>query len=325
VEHFADRLVTRIERTGTPLCVGIDPRLDRLPAAVRKKALKKYGETLEGAAAAIEAFSLAAVDAVAELVPAVKVQNAFFEMYGAPGAAAFARVVAHAREKGLITISDAKRSDIGSTAEAYADAHLGAVRVGKNSLEPVGADAVTVNPYFGIDGVKPFIDRATERGRGVFVLAKTSNPSAGQVQDLANGGRSVAHHVADLVWEWGKDLLGARDYSLVGAVVGATWPEALRKLRAECPRAILLVPGYGAQGGSAADVATAFNEDGLGALVNASRSILYAFSEKRYAEFGEKRFEEAIRAAAEVAAKEIAEAARPHGGVGTHGGEVQGE
>lgn len=314
MEHFADRLIARIEGTGTPLCVGIDPRLDRLPEAVREKALKKHGETLKAAAAAIEAFSFAAIDAVAELVPAVKVQSAFFELCGPPGAAAFARVVARARKKNLIAISDAKRSDIGSTAEAYADAHLGELRVGGARLEPLAADAVTVSPYLGADGVRPFIDRAAEHGRGVFVLVQTSNPSAGEVQDLHDGGRTVALHVADLVWQWGKDLAGRRGYSLAGAVVGATRPESLRKLRGECPRAMLLVPGYGAQGATAADCAAAFNEDGLGAIVNASRSILYAFGEEKYAEFGERRFQDAIRAAAQEAARELAAAARSRTG-----------
>ena len=262
-EHFADRLLAAIERAGSPVCVGIDPRFDRLPDEL------KSGADEPGA---IEAFGLAIVEAVAGVVPAVKPQIAYFERYGSAGFAAYERVVSAARAAGLIVIGDVKRNDIGSTAAAYAEAHLAG---------PDCPDAVTVNGYFGADGLAPFVDAARAAGKGVFVLVRTSNPSAPAVQDFANAaGRKFYEHMAAQVAlaGAGAGLVGRRGYSCVGAVVGATYPDEARRLREIMPAQLFLVPGYGAQGATAADCAAAFKADGTGAIVNASRSVIYAFA-----------------------------------------------
>jgi orotidine-5'-phosphate decarboxylase len=257
-KHFVDRLLVAIERAGSPVCAGIDPVFDRLPGE-----LKGGGEV-----AAIEAFGLAVIEAVAACVPAVKPQIAYFERYGSAGVAAYERVVAAARKAGLIIIGDVKRNDIGSTAEAYAAGHLAR----ENS-----PNAITVNGYLGADGLQPFVDAARDAGKGVFVLVRTSNPSAAAIQDFADAaGKKFYEHIAEQVAAIGagEGLIGQSGYSCVGAVVGATYPDEAARLRQIMPQQIFLVPGYGAQGASAADCAAAFKPDGTGAIVNDIRSAV---------------------------------------------------
>lgn len=286
VSNFADRVVQRVEALRSPVCVGIDPVLSRLPAFIRAEAAARWGETDRGAGAALERFGRLVVDAVAGQVPVVKPQSAFFEAYGAAGVAAFWEVVRYARSRDLLVIGDAKRGDIGSTAEAYADAFFGhADPAATWGAAEQWVDALTVNPYLGSDSLLPLIKRAAGRGAGLFVLVKTSNPSARELQDQPLfSEETVAQQVAKLVEHLSERLLGERGLSALGAVVGATYPQDLVELREWMPRAIFLVPGYGAQGGTAADVAGAFLPGGLGALISASRSVIYAYPEPEVAE-----------------------------------------
>ena len=307
--HFADRLIAAVERARTPLCVGIDPRLDQLPAGMLERHLAAHpGEPLVAAAEALYEFSDRVLAAVAPEVGVVKVQNAFFEQAGAPGFDAFCRTVRRAKALGLVAISDAKRADIGSTSAAYASAHLGVLSVGGAEVEVVGADALTVNPYFGSDGVAPFIEEAVRRGRGIFVLVKTSNPSSVELQDLRSGSRPVYERLADRVWEWARAHLGESGYSAVGAVVGATFPKELVKLRAEMPGALFLVPGFGAQGGKAEDVVAAFDEKRRGAVINSSREIIFAYRRDEHRGLAPERFEEAVLTACRSAKARLAAA-----------------
>jgi orotidine-5'-phosphate decarboxylase len=307
--HFADRLIAAVERARTPLCVGIDPRLDQLPAGMLERHLARHpGELLVAAAEALYEFSDRVLAVVAPEVGVVKIQNAFFEQAGPPGFDAFCRTVRRAQALGLVAISDAKRADIGSTSAAYAAAHLGALSVGGAEVEPVGADALTVNPYFGSDGVAPFIAEAVRRGRGIFVLVKTSNPSSAELQDLRSGSRLVYERLADRVWEWARAHLGESGYSAVGAVVGGTFPQELSKLRAEMPGAIFLVPGFGAQGGKAEDVVAAFDEKRRGAVINSSREIIFAYRQGEAQGLPPERFEEAVLAACRSAKAKLAAA-----------------
>jgi orotidine-5'-phosphate decarboxylase len=268
---FADRLAAAVQSKRSALVVGLDPRIESLPLAIRRAAQDAVGEGLsprELAAAAIRLFDEAVIRQVAPYAVAVKPQIAFYERYGPPGLAAYEHAVTNARAAGLLVIGDVKRGDIGSTAEAYAEAHL---------TGDAAADAVTINPYLGSDSVAPFVTTAARVGGGAFVLVRTSNPSARELQDLPVRGRPLHEHVAELVNAWGVELRGECGYSSVGAVVGATVPQELERLRQLMPHAWLLVPGVGAQGATAADVAAAFDRSGLGALVNSSRGILYAF------------------------------------------------
>jgi len=278
--HFADRVITRAKESASPVCVGIDPRYELLPADARSRSTEIKDDPAEAAAWCYTELAARVIEAVAPYACAIKPQMAFFEAIGTPGLHAYEEVLRMSREAGIPTIADAKRADIGSTSAAYASAFFGGTRVGEATLDGVGADSLTVNPYFGTDGVKPFLDLAGDRERGVFVLVRTSNPSAAEIQDLIVGDGEDAlpvwRHVAALVTRWGAERLGACGYSSVGAVAGATNPETLAEARDVLPRSVLLVPGYGAQGGTAADVANAFDRDGLGALVNASRSIVFA-------------------------------------------------
>jgi orotidine-5'-phosphate decarboxylase len=287
-QHFADRLAAACRAKGNALCVGIDPRWDALPAEIR--ACHSDG-TLTAMAAAYAHFSARLLDIVAPLVPVVKLQSAFFEACGAAGFLAQQQVLRWAREHGLIAILDNKRNDIASTAEAYADAAFAGALVNGIRVPVWEADALTVNPYLGRDAVEPFLVSARKVGGGVFVLVRTSNPGAGLFQDLESRGNPLYQHVAEAVGAWAKENLGACGYSDVGAVVGATHPAELAMLRRLIPQTIFLVPGYGAQGGSAADVAAAFRDDGLGAIVNSSRGIIASFKPE------DPRWEEAIEKA----------------------------
>ncbi len=276
IRAFADRLFEGVRRTRNAVMVGIDPRVESLPAGFECEG--------DGAAVArtLEAFGKGVVDVVAPLVPVVKLQSAFFELYGAAGVAACQEIARWARERGLIVVLDGKRNDISSTAEAYARAYLGTVPLGGTPTAVWEADALTVNPYLGSDGILPFVAVAAGSGRGVFVLVRTSNPSAGDFQDLLVDGRPLYRHVAEKLAVWAEPHKGTSGYSLVGAVVGATYPEQLAEMRALLPGVVLLVPGYGSQGGTARDVAAAFDERGLGALVNNSRGLVFAYRQPRY-------------------------------------------
>lgn len=291
-----NQLVSNIRKTGAPIVVGLDPMLGYIPEHIQKKAFAEYGETLEGAAEAIWQFNKAIVDNTYDLIPAVKPQIAMYEQFGIPGLAAFKKTTDYCKEKGLVVIGDIKRGDIGSTSKAYAVGHLGRVQVGSRTFAAFDEDFVTVNPYLGSDGVNPFLDVCREEKKGVFVLVKTSNPSSGEFQDRLVDGRPLYELVGEKVAAWGEELMGD-DYSYVGAVVGATYPEMGRVLRRIMPKAYILVPGYGAQGGRGKDLVHFFNEDGLGAIVNSSRGIIAAYKQEQYAQFGEANFADAARAA----------------------------
>lgn len=301
--NFADRLIAAIDEKGSCLAVGIDPRMDLLPQSIREA---HTGSGLDGCAAAIEQFGKELIDAVKDLVPAVKPQVAFYERFGWQGFRAFCATVRHAQAAGLIVIGDVKRSDIGSTVEAYADGLLGGVECDGQDIEPVGVDAVTLNAYLGTDGVQPFLDVAKERGRGVFVLVRTSNPSASEIQDLPCGRGTVYEAMAGLVAKWGESLCGNKGYSSVGAVVGATYPDDAERLRKLLPRAIFLMPGVGAQKGDVGALRACFDDHGHGVLIAASRSIDYAYRAEPYKdELGESRWQEAAAAAARQLNDEI--------------------
>lgn len=280
--HFADRLIAAVRGVGNPVLVGIDPRMEDLPAGF----LDRFPGDRAGVAQAFRVFGCGVIDAVEGLVPAVKFQIAFYEMYGPEGIAALHATAQYAKEHGLIVVIDGKRNDIGSTAEAYARAYLGKVPVGHAFEATWQADALTVNPYLGSDGVAPFIKVAAREDKGIFVLVRTSNATAGEFQDLFADGRPVYRHVAERLADWASPHRGGTGYSLVGAVIGATYPGQLAELRKALPGVLFLVPGYGAQGGGAPDVAAAFEEDGLGAVVNNSRGLTFAYKRPAFARFG---------------------------------------
>lgn len=292
-----DQLVANIKKTQAPIVVGLDPMLNYIPEQVQKKAFEEKGETLEGAAEAIWQFNKAIVDATYDLIPAVKPQIAMYEQFGVAGVIAFKKTVDYCKEKGLVVIGDIKRGDIGSTSEAYAVGHLGKVQVGSQTYAGFDEDFATLNPYMGSDSVNPFIKVCKENNRGVFVLVKTSNPSSGELQDKLVDGKPLYELVGKMVDEWGSDCIGESGYSEVGAVVGATYPEQGKILRAIMPRTYILVPGYGAQGGKGKDLVHFFNEDGLGAIVNSSRGIIAAYKQEVYAKFGAEHFADASRQA----------------------------
>lgn len=294
-----NKLVEKIRKTGAPVVVGLDPMLGYIPEPILTKAFAEYGETPEGAAEAVWQFNKGIIDAVYDLIPAVKPQIAMYEQFGVPGLAAFDKTVRYCKEKDLIVIGDIKRGDIGSTSAAYAAGHLGQVQIGKNCFAGFDEDFATVNPYLGSDGVKPFIDICKEFKKGIFVLVKTSNPSSGEFQDRLIDGRPLYEWVGEKVAEWGAMAMGD-SYSYVGAVVGATYPEMGKVLRRIMPKAYILVPGYGAQGGKGEDLLPFFNEDGLGAIVNSSRGIIAAWKQEAYQQYGAEQYAQASRAAVEA-------------------------
>ena len=308
--HFADRVCAAVDATGSPVVVGLDPRPESLPPHLLVECRDESGDAPQAVASAFWRFNRGIIDAVRDVVPAVKPQLAFYERYGIAGLQAFARTAAYAREAGLLVIADGKRNDIGATASAYAEAYLGASPAcGEPAPGDFTADALTVNPFLGRDGVQPFIDWADLNGRGVFVLVRTSNPSAADVQDLQVDGRPLYERIGELVEDWGEKSRGQNGYSCVGAVVGATWPEQAARLRDLMPHTLFLVPGYGAQGAGAADVARCFDARGHGALVNASRSIIYAWRSAPYAErYSEVEYGAAAREAAQRMADDIRDA-----------------
>lgn len=291
-----NKLVKKIEANKAPIVVGLDPMLSYVPEAIKAKAFAEHGETLEGAAEAIWQYNKGIVDAVYDLIPAVKPQIAMYEQFGIPGMVAYKKTVDYCKEKDLVVIGDVKRGDIGSTSAAYATGHLGKVQVGSNLIPVFDEDFATVNPYLGTDGIKPFVDECKKENKGIFVLVKTSNPSSGEFQDRLIDGRPLYEWVAEKVAEWGSDCMGDA-YSYVGCVIGATYPEMGKVLRKLMPKQYILVPGYGAQGGKASDLAPYFNADGLGAIVNSSRGIIAAYKQEQYAKFGEACYADASRQA----------------------------
>ncbi len=292
------RLIEKIVEYQNPTVAGLDPKLAYVPSFIKEKCFEKYGKNLEGAAQALFEFNKALIDALCDIVPAVKPQAAYYEMYGWQGVKALAQTIAYAKEKGMYVITDGKRNDIGTTMEAYAAAHLGATDLEGEEVEAFSADALTVNGYLGSDGINPLLKICADRDKSVFVLVKTSNPSSGELQDKKIDDKTVYETMGDMCENWGKDLRGASGYSAVGAVVGATYPEMLGELREKLPHTFFLVPGYGAQGGGANDVKFAFDKNGIGAIVNSSRGIMCAWSKEEgssEADFAAAARREAIR------------------------------
>lgn len=298
-----ERLIEKIIQTQNPTVVGLDPKLDYIPGHIKEAAFGKFGKTLEGAAEAFLQYNKGIIDAICDIVPAIKPQCAFYEALGWQGVKALSETIAYAKEKGMFVITDGKRNDIGSTVEAYAQAHLGTVEVEGETLTPFGADALTVNGYLGTDGIAPLVKVCKAQDTGIFVLVKTSNPSSGELQDrLLEGGESVYAAMGAMCEHWGEDNRGESGYSAVGVVIGATYPEQLAELRKKLPHSLILVPGYGAQGGGARDVIDAFDDRGLGAIVNSSRAILTAWQKQKRPgeEYAAAAREEALRMQADI-------------------------
>ena len=279
-----DRLIEKIVETQNPTVVGLDPKLEFVPDFIKQKAFTEDGESFKGAAKAILKFNKGIIDAICDIVPAIKPQAAYYEMYGYYGIKTLVKTIEYAHKRGMYVITDAKRNDIGATMEAYATAHLSKVAVGNETLEPFGADALTVNGYLGTDGISPLLKVCKEDDKGIFVLVKTSNPSSGELQDRLIDGVPVYSIMGDMCEKWGSEVMGKYDYSAVGAVVGATYPEQLAEMREKLPHTFFLVPGYGAQGGGAEGVAKAFDKKGLGAIVNSSRAVMCAYQKGGYKE-----------------------------------------
>ena len=274
-------LIEKIIEMKNPTVAGLDPKLDYVPQFIREKCFEKYGRNLEGAAEALYEFNTGLIDALCDVVPAVKPQMAYYEMYGWQGVRTFARTVEYAKSKGMYVITDGKRNDSGATMEAYAAGHLGTTDVEGEQIDAFGADALTVNGYLGTDGISPLLKVCAEKDKGIFVLVKTSNKSSGELQNLLlEGGESIYGRMACMCDEWGKELPGKFGFTGVGAVVGATYPDQLTELRREHPSIFFLVPGYGAQGGGAQGLTGAFNQDGIGAVLNSSRAIMCAYKKE---------------------------------------------
>ena len=276
-----DRLIENIVKTQNPSVVGLDPKLEYVPQFIIDKKVDKYGKTLKAAAKALLTFNKAIIDEVHDICPAIKPQAAYYEMYGWEGVKTLYKTIRYAQEQGMFVITDGKRNDIGATMEAYATAHLGLTDICGEQVEAFGADALTVNGYLGTDGIAPLLDKCRQYDKGIFVLVKTSNKSSGELQDLKlESGKSIYSQMGDMCEGWGAEAMGKYGYSSVGAVVGATYPEQLAEMRAQLPHTFFLVPGYGAQGGGAEGVAKAFDENGLGAIVNSSRGVMCAYKKE---------------------------------------------
>ena len=301
-----DRLLEKIVELQNPTVAGLDPKLSFLPEYLREESYQKHGKTLEGAADALLKFNMGLIDALCDVVPVVKPQAAYYEMLGWQGVKTLTETISYAKEKGMVVITDGKRNDIGATMQAYAAAHLGTTEIEGAQVEAFGADALTVNGYLGSDGIKPLLEVCKAGDKGIFVLVKTSNPSSGELQDRElSDGKTIYRTMGDRCEEWGKELPGKYGYSGVGAVVGATYPAQLGELRKALPHTFFLVPGYGAQGGGADDVAPAFDANGLGAVVNSSRGIMCAWQKENCApeEFAQAARREAIRMRDEITAR----------------------
>lgn len=294
-----DRLIEKIVEKQNPTVAGLDPKLDYIPDYIKEECFAKYGKTLEGAAEALLVYNKGLIDELCDIVPAIKPQAAYYEMYGWQGVRTLAETIKYAQSKGMFVMTDGKRNDIGSTMEAYATAHLGVTDVEGEAVEAFGADALTVNGYLGSDGIKPLLDICKNKDKGIFVLAKTSNPSSGELQNLTltETGETIYEHMGKMCEGWGSEIMGKYGYSGVGAVVGATYPEQLKELREKLSTTFFLVPGYGAQGGGADDVKYAFDENGIGAVINSSRGIMCAWkkTDNPDTDYAKDAREEAIR------------------------------
>lgn len=295
---ITDVLIEKIKQTENPSVIGFDPRLSYVPEFIKNESFSKFEETLKGAANALYKWGTMLIDELYDIIPAIKPQVAMYEMFGSEGIDAFIKTVEYAKSKGLIVIGDIKRSDIGSTAESYSEGHVGCVSVGSKSYSVYKEDMITINPYLGVDTIEPFLNDCVKYEKGMFILVKTSNPNSGQLQDLLVEGAPVYEHVGKLVRKWGEEHIGDCGYSLVGAVVGATHTEQAKRLRELMPSTMFLVPGYGAQGATAQDLACCFDKEGLGAIVNSSRGVIAAFQKEKYKQFGEESFHKAARQAA---------------------------
>ncbi|MDE7364807.1 MAG: orotidine-5'-phosphate decarboxylase [Ruminococcus sp.] len=288
-----DRLIEKIIELKNPTVVGLDPKLEYVPKYIQRRYLEKDGLTLKAAAKAIYDFNQAIIDEIHDVVPAIKPQAAYYEMYGHYGIRALEKTIRYAKLNGMFVITDGKRNDIGATMEAYTNAHLGSTSIGENSMEAFGADALTVNGYLGTDGIEPLLKVCREQDKGIYVLVKTSNKSSGELQDLRlEDGTPIYAKMGDLCEKWGADTIGKYGYSAVGAVVGATYPEMLTELRQRLPHTMFLVPGYGAQGGGAEGLKGGFDANGLGAIVNSSRAVMCAYKKE---ECDERDFAKAAR------------------------------
>lgn len=298
-----DMLMKKISEKGNPSVAGLDPNLKFVPEFIREKYYKQYGKTLQACAAAVLEFNKSLIDALCDVVPAVKPQSAYYEMYGHAGVAALEETIRYAQEKGMYVMVDIKRNDIGTTAAAYATAYLGQTEIDGELVSAFGADAVTVNGYLGTDGIEPFL-KECRKGKMIFSLVKTSNPSSGELQDLKIGDKTVYETMAAMVEQWGSTAMGEGRYSQVGAVVGATYPEQQQILRQLMPKTFFLVPGYGAQGATAKDIAHAFDDQGMGAIVNSSRGIMCAYQKGNWTpeQYAEAARQEAIRMRDEIVA-----------------------
>ena len=309
-----DRLMEKIVETQNPTVVGLDPKLDYVPEYIKNEAFSEDGYTLKAAGKALFRFNKGIIDAICDIVPAIKPQAAYYEMYGYYGVKALAKTIEYAKSKGIYVITDGKRNDIGATMEAYTNAHLGTVKVGDRVLEPFGADALTVNGYLGSDGIEPLLhitaldefepllEACRIYDKGIFVLVKTSNKSSGELQDRLIDGKPVYEIMGEMCEKWGETAPGAYGYTSVGAVVGATYPEQIAELRKKLPHTFFLIPGYGAQGATAKDIAAAFDANGLGGIVNSSRGIMTAYKKEGCDEhdFAGAAFREALRMRDEI-------------------------
>ena len=296
--NVVDRLIENTIKTKNPSVIGLDPDISKIPVCYKTGI--KIDDPFGAVAEVIYNFNRDIIDTVADIAPAVKPQMAFYEKYGSYGVAAFEKTVAYAKSKGLVVVEDAKRNDIGNTAKAYADGHIGEVELLDDSRMPCfGADFLTVTPFLGSESLHPFIDVCIKNNKGIFVLVKTSNTSSGEIQDVVTEeGLTVSQSIAKYVSEQSRNFIGEYGYSSIGAVVGATYPEEAVLLREIMPRNYFLVPGYGAQGGGAKDILPCFNEDGLGAIVNSSRGILYThMSDEERAQCSRRDYLASVKAA----------------------------
>jgi orotidine-5'-phosphate decarboxylase len=291
------QLLLKIQEMENPTVVGLDPVLSYIPKYILKKHKREYGNTFKAAAMAIYEYNCGLIDELSDIVPAIKPQSAYYEMYGIEGIKAYYDTMTYAKRRGMYVIADGKRNDIGATSEAYATAYLGETDLFGDYTRAFMPDYLTVNPYLGTDGILPFVKKCEEFDKGIFVLVKTSNPSSGEIQDLIADGEEIYVKVAKLVNKWGESTINDLGYSSVGAVVGATYPEQSKKLREIMPNTIFLVPGYGAQGGKAEDIKHLFDQDGLGAIVNSSRAIMTAYQKEgaREEDFAKYAVIEALR------------------------------
>ncbi|MBM7624283.1 orotidine-5'-phosphate decarboxylase [Sporohalobacter salinus] len=306
MSSFIERLNTAIKEKRSFVCVGLDPRLNRIPDQIKEEVVAKYGKTKEAVGRIFFEFNRGIIDVVADYVPAVKPQIAFYEQYGYQGIKAYEETIEYAKKRGLLVIGDAKRNDIGSTAKAYADGHLGEVDFWQESEVGYGADALTVNGYLGSDGIDPFVEACKQYGKGVFVLVRTSNPSAGELQDLKVDDEKIYKVMSRLVNNWGEEIKDKNGFSAVGAVVGATYPEEARELRKMMKNAYFLVPGYGAQGAGAKEVVPSFRDDGYGAIVNSARGIIFAYQRDPWKDrFSAAEYQKASQAAVKYMREDI--------------------